>query len=148
MDIEIRKAKKNDLAAIYDLVVELAIYEKEPTAVTATLEEYHQDFEEGCFEALVAVQDEVVIGMMLYYMTYSTWKGKMLYLEDFVVKNDSRKLGIGQLLYNALLKEACHKKAKLIKWQVLDWNTPAIKFYEKNKAHIEKDWWTCKAFIS
>jgi len=148
MQISIRKAKKRDLQAIYNLVVELAIYEKEPNAVTATIENYHRDFEGGFFEAIVAEHDGVVIGMMLYYMTYSTWKGKMLYLEDFVVKQEFRQSGIGQELFEALLAEAKKQKAVLVKWQVLDWNTAAVKFYEKNNAAIERNWWTCKKFIS
>jgi len=82
--------------------------------------------------------------MALYYMTYSTWKGRMLYLEDFVVQEAFRKAGIGQQLFDGFLQEANNKGCKLVKWQVLDWNVPAIKFYEKNKAIIEKEWWNGK----
>ena len=80
-------------------------------------------------------------------MTYSTWKGKMLYLEDFVVAQSHRRRGIGQLLFDAYKAEAIEKKAKLIKWQVLDWNEPAIAFYEKNGATIEKGWYNVKTFL-
>ena len=82
--------------------------------------------------------------MTLYYMTYSTWKGKMLYLEDFVVKADQRNKGIGQLLFDAFIEVAKAKKCRMVKWQVLDWNEPAIRFYEKNNATIETEWWTAK----
>jgi len=82
--------------------------------------------------------------MTLYYMTFSTWKGKMLYLEDFVIKKGFRRLGIGQLLFDAFLETAREKGCKLTKWQVLDWNETALKFYEKNNAIIEKDWWNGK----
>ena len=139
-----RKGNFGDLAAIYALVVELAIYEREPQAVTATIRDYEQDFEAKVFDFLVAESDGVVVGMALYYMAYSTWKGKMLYLEDFVVKESARGSGVGQLLFDAFLGEAKGLGARLAKWQVLDWNEPALAFYEKNKATIEKNWWNGK----
>lgn len=146
-DIEVRKATKNDLEAIYGLVKELAIYEKEPEAVTATLEDYQNDFAEGVFEANVALYGEKIVGTTIYYMSYSTWKGKMLYLEDFVVKEAFRQKGVGQLLFDAYLAVAKEKKAVMIKWQVLDWNEPALNFYERNNAIIEKNWWSGKIFL-
>ena len=147
MGITIRKASKSDLAAILDLVIELAIFEKEPDAVTATISDYEESFDQGVFEAHVAEYEGKIIGTALYYMTYSTWKGKMLYLEDLVITQSFRRKGIGQLLFNAVLKETKAKRAKLLKWQVLDWNQPAIDFYEKNKAIIEKDWFNGKIFV-
>jgi len=146
-EIEVRKATKNDLKAIYGLVKELAIYEKEPEAVTATLEDYQNDFAEGIFEANVALHGEEIVGTTIYYMSYSTWKGKMLYLEDFVVKETFRQKGVGQLLFDAYLAVAKEKKAVMVKWQVLDWNEPALKFYERNNAIIEKNWWSGKIFL-
>ena len=147
MKISIRKGQKSDLPAVYGLVYDLAVYEKEPEALTATLEDYYRDFEEGLFEVLVAEWEEGVVGMALYYNTYSTWKGKMIYLEDFVVKEEVRGQGVGQLLFEAFLQEAQQAKARLVKWQVLDWNTPALRFYEKNRAIIEKNWWNGKIFL-
>jgi len=147
MKYQIRKGKTPDLQAIYELVYELAVYEKEPDSLTASLEDYHRDFAEGAFETIVAEKDGEIIGMALYYPTYSTWKGKMFYLEDFVVKESVRGQGVGQMLFDAFIEEARKKKARLVKWQVLDWNTPAVKFYEKNKAKIEKNWWNGKIFL-
>ncbi len=144
MKITIRKATLSDIPAIYQLVVALAVYEKEPEAVTATLADYHKDFEAGIFQASVAVIDNKVVGMALYYMTYSTWKGRMLYLEDFVVFEEYRRLGIGQLLFDATLAAGKEQGCRLLKWQVLDWNEPALNFYKKNKATIETNWWTGK----
>lgn len=146
-EINIRQAEKSDLGAIHDLVRELAIYEKAEPEFVATLKEYQQDFEAAVFEALVADVDGQVVGMMLYYLTFSTWKGKMLYLEDFVVLSEYRRYGIGQQLFDALQVVARQKGCKLMKWQVLDWNEPAIKFYEKNRAIIEKEWWNGKLFL-
>ena len=147
MNIILRKATIKDIPAIYSLVEALAIYEKEPEAVTATVEDYLIDFEAGIFQAHVATKEDKVIGMALYYMTYSTWKGRMLYLEDFVVFESYRRKGIGQLLFDAVLQEGKDRNCRLVKWQVLDWNDPAVRFYEKNKATIEKEWWNCKIFL-
>ncbi len=144
----IRKAQISDLKDIYSLVKELAVYENEPDAVTATLEDYKSDFKNGVFESQVAQFDGKIVGMIIYYMTYSTWKGKMLYLEDFVVNQQYRNLGIGQYLFDAFLQEGHAKGARLVKWQVLDWNQPALAFYEKNKAIIEKNWWNGKLILS
>lgn len=135
------------MVTVLDLVIELAVYEKEPDAVTATLSDYEQAFDERIFEVLLAEVNGEVAGMVLYYMTYSTWKGKMLYLEDFVVKASFRKKGIGQVLFDALKKEAIRKEVRLLKWQVLDWNQPAIEFYKKNKSIIEAEWLNCKIYF-
>lgn len=139
-NILIRKARIEDIPAIYDLVIALAIYEKEPDAVIATLEDYQENFQQGVFHASVAEIDGKVVGMALYYLTYSTWKGRMLYLEDFVVYKEYRRKGIGQLLFDATLAAAKEMDCKLLKWQVLDWNEPALKFYRKNQAIIETEW--------
>ncbi len=148
MKYQIRKGEKTDLKAIYGLVYELALYEKEPDSLTASLEDYNRDYADGAFETIVAELDGTIIGMALYYPTYSTWKGKMLYLEDFVVKESVRGQGVGQMLFDAFIEEARIKEARLVKWQVLDWNAPAVKFYEKNKAEIEKNWWNGKIFLN
>ncbi len=146
-EIRIRKAEKKDLLAIYNLVKELAVYENEPDAVTATLEDYQKDFSDRVFQSIVAEKNEEVIGMMLYFMAYSTWKGKMMYLDDFVVNEKYRRHGVGQKLYDAFLDICEKEKVKLVKWQVLDWNKPAIKFYEKNNTTIEKGWLNVKKIM-
>ena len=145
--ITVQKANKNHLTGIYALVKELAAYEKEPEAVTTTLEDYYNNFAEGVFEANVALDGEKVIGTTIYYMSYSTWKGKMLYLEDFVVQESYRQKGVGQLLFDAFLATANEKEAVMVKWQVLDWNEPALNFYARNNAIIEKNWWSGKIFL-
>ncbi len=141
IDITIRAAHTSDLPEIYDLVVALAVYEKEPNSVQTTLEDYKRLFAQGLFEALVAAHDGKIIGMALYNMAFSTWKGKMLFLEDFIVQEPYRKTGIGQRLFDKLLEVAKAKGCTRLRWMVLDWNEPAIRFYEKNKAVLHKDWW-------
>jgi GNAT superfamily N-acetyltransferase len=142
--IHIRPAVKSDMEAMHALVYELAVYEKAPEEVYTSPEEYATDFEAGRFEGLIAEVDGEVVGCMLFFMMYSSWKGKMLYLDDFVVKEAWRRHGIGQLLYDRLLQLGRDRGCRLVKWQVLDWNEPAVNFYEKNKATIEKDWWNVK----
>lgn len=143
-EIIIKEAESYDLPSIYALVQELADYEKEPLAVTATLQHYQEAFEEGLFSAFVAKKDSETVGMALYYDTFSTWKGKMLYLEDFYVQPQMRSGGVGQQLFDAFLAEAKNRNCKLAKWQVLDWNKKAVKFYERNGATVEKQWWNVK----
>ncbi|MFZ4542975.1 MAG: GNAT family N-acetyltransferase [Saprospiraceae bacterium] len=145
--LKIRKAERNDIPAIFALVKELAEYEKAPEAVITSEKIYLDDFTNAVFDAHVAELNGEIIGMALYYLAYSTWKGKMLYLEDFVVKSAHRRTGAGQLLFDAFLEEAKNRNCSMVKWQVLDWNEPAIRFYEKNNAIIESDWWNGKIFL-
>ena len=144
---KIRPGNADDLPAVHELVRELAIYEKEEAAFTATLEDYRRNFAAGVFEYIVAETEGEVVGMCLYYLTWSTWKGRMLYLDDFVVRERYRRTGLGQRLYDALLARAAELDCRLVKWQVLDWNEPAIRFYEKNDAVIERGWWNVKVFL-
>lgn len=144
----VRKATFDDLVDIHQLVHELAVYEKAEHEFIASLEDYRAHFTENAFYSLVATTEEQeVIGMALYYLTYSTWKGKMMYLEDFVVKEAYRRKGVGSMLFEAFLADAQQNGCKLVKWQVLDWNEPALQFYEKQSAVIEKGWWNGKIFF-
>lgn len=143
----IRKGTKADLPAIHKLVGELALYEKAPQEFVADLAEYERDFARSDFDFFVAEADGEVIGMALFYMAYSTWKGRMLYLEDFVVAEQHRGIGAGKLLFDAFLQQARDEGCRLVKWQVLDWNTPAIRFYEREGASMEKEWYNGKIFL-
>lgn len=143
----IRSADANDAKSILTLVQELARYEKAEDQVTATLEDYETSLKKGTFFCKVAEIDQEIVGIALYYETFSTWRGLMYYLEDFVVTKNYRGLGIGKMLMESFIHEAKSANAKLVKWQVIDWNEPAIKFYEKMGATIEKEWWNVKMFI-
>ena len=147
-NITIRPATEADLPAMHALVYELAVYEKEPEAVVTTPAEYLEDFRNGLFEGHIAELDGQVAGMTLFFMAYSTWRGKMLYLDDFVVSEKFRRHGIGQLLFDAFVAEGRNRGCRMIKWQVLDWNTPALNFYRKNNAEIEQGWWNGKIIFS
>lgn len=144
MKVKILFASQSDLPDILNLVTELAIFEKEPNAVTATIEDYIKAFETELISAFVAKVDNQTVGMALFYDTFSTWKGKMLYLEDFYVQPHFRNLKIGSMLFDKVIQEAKDRGCKLIKWQVLDWNEKAISFYKKKNAIIEDEWYNGK----
>jgi len=144
MSIIYRKARVDDMLAVHGLVKELASFEKEGDAVKVDANYYKKCFEENTFQVIVAEDAGKVVGMTLFYMSFSTWKGKMMYLEDFVVLPDYRNKGIGQQLWNEWILESKKQGAKMVKWQVLDWNTEATRFYERAGATIEKQWWNGK----
>ena len=143
-NIKLRKGILKDIPEIMALVKELAIFEKAEEEMIATTEMYNQAIKENLFDLFVATVDGKIAGMMLYYYGFSTWKGKMLYLEDFVVSADQRSGGIGQKLFDQLLLEAKDNGCTMIKWQVIDWNKDAIRFYERQSAKVETEWYNCK----
>lgn len=141
----IRKAVPADMVEILELVRELAVYEKAPDAVLTTLQDYEINFKSGVFDALMAEDGEgKVVGIALYYISWSTWKGRTLYLEDFIVKQRQRGNGIGKIIFDALTEEAHKLNCNQMKWQVLDWNEAAVNFYKKYPVEIEKDWWNVR----
>ena len=149
MSITIRRAVREDCRQLLNLVYELAVYERAPEQVTVTLEH----FEESGFGTnpvwwgFVAKENDVVIGFVLYYIRYSTWKGQRMYLEDFLVTEKARGKGVGKLLFDRLIEEAKEKKFNGIVWQVLDWNEPAINFYKKYNAKMDGEWLNCSIEI-
>ena len=92
------------------------------------------------FDCIVAEIENNVVGFALYYTGYSTWKGRTLYLEDFLVSEDYRGKGIGRLLFNQVILEAKKRNVKRMDWQVIDWNEPAINFYSKYNATLDGEW--------
>ncbi len=144
--INIRKGTKADLPAAMDLIHELAIYEKAPEQVNNTVERMEEDGfgEHPVFDFFVAEEEGEVRGMALFYFRYSTWKGKSLYLEDLIVREADRGKGMGKLLLDAIVMEAKVLDCRQVNWQVLDWNEPAIRFYEKLGAELDGEWINCR----
>lgn len=142
MEITIRKATKKDLPEVLSLIKELALFEKQPQEVTITLEQLEQDGfgEHPLYWITLAENNGEIVGMSFYYIRYSTWKGRCLYLEDLVVKEAYKQKGIGSLLFKATIEAAKDMRAKLMTWQVLDWNEPAIEFYKKFNAELDAEW--------
>lgn len=142
MNIQIRYAVAADCPRLLELINELAVYEKAPEEVTVTLEEFvAAGFGQNpVWKAFVAEEDGKIIGFALFYTRYSTWKGCRLYLEDFIVTEECRGKGVGKLLFERVIKEAKDKNYNGMVWQVLDWNEPAINFYNKYAAGLESGW--------
>ncbi len=146
MQINIRKAQKEDVAAMLGLVKELAEYERAPEAVINTEAMMMEDGfgPNAIFSAFVAETNNEIVGLALYYTAYSTWKGKIFFLDDIVVTERLRKAGIGKMLIDHVLREAELKGANQIRWQVLEWNEPAINFYKKVGAELDPEWVNCR----
>ncbi len=140
MCLKIRKINQDDLSNVLDLIIELAVFEKESSAVELTLDQLKKDFSENLFDCLVAEHNEGVIGMALFYSRYSTWKGKTIHLEDLIVTNSYRGKGVGKLLLDKLIFTAKEQGVKRVEWNVLDWNEPAISFYKNVGAKILRNW--------
>ncbi|HRH63317.1 MAG TPA: GNAT family N-acetyltransferase [Bacteroidia bacterium] len=146
MVTNIRKGKASDLPQVLELIKELALYEKAPQEVTVTLTELIEDSfgDKPVFYFFVAEQGSEILGTAIYYIKYSTWKGRCVYLEDIIVKESQRGKNIGTNLFKAVLLESKNLGAKRMEWQVLDWNTPALHFYEKFNALVDPSWVNCK----
>lgn len=144
----IREAKESDVDAILGLIHELAIYENAPDEVENTIEQLTIDlFVDQCCKALVCETEGSIVAFTLFYTSYSTWKGKCLYLEDLYVQEAWRKHGIGQRLFDAVVNIAKTSNFKRMDWQVLDWNEPAINFYKKNNALLDPEWINGRLFF-
>ena len=142
-DIVLRRGVETDLPQVLGLIQELAVYEKAPEAVTNTLAAMQRDgFGSAPIFSFFVLENDAaeIIGLALFYTAYSTWKGRMLYLEDLVVTEAARRGGFGRLLFDAVVAEARVTGAVRMKWQVLDWNEPAIGFYKRLGANIESEW--------
>jgi GNAT superfamily N-acetyltransferase len=146
MDVIIRKGKETDLPALLNLIFELAEFEKAPDAVTNTVEEMTRDGfgKNPAFEFFVAEYGNQVIGIALYFIKYSTWKGKGIYLDDLIVTEKFRGKGVGKKLFDQVIKVAKTINAKQLHWQVLDWNEAAIRFYKSYGASVDHEWLDCK----
>lgn len=144
--IEIRRGKIEDCDGVLALIKELATYEKAPNEVTLTLEQLQLDGfgAKPKYQLFVADYQGDIVGIALYYFKYSTWKGECLYLEDLVVKEAWRRQKIGKALFEAVANEAKRLQVPRFEWQVLEWNAPAIAFYEKYEAHLDTEWINCK----
>lgn len=141
-NINIRTAEAKDCPRMMELVRELALFERAPEEVTVTMDHFIQSGfgKNPVWWAIVAEHEGVIVGFALYYVRYSTWKGQRMYLEDILVTEEWRGKGIGTKLMDALIVIAREKGFSGMLWQVLDWNEPAIKFYERYKPKFDNEW--------
>ena len=140
--MNIRKGQIEDMPRVLELIQELATFEKQPDAVEVTVADLQRDGfgKHPLFQILVAEIDGEIPGIALFYNRFSTWKGKTIHLEDLIVSEKYRGSGIGMKLYEAVMAEAKNQNVRRVEWNVLDWNAPAISFYEKTGAVVFKDW--------
>ncbi|MFT6814907.1 MAG: GNAT superfamily N-acetyltransferase [Sphingobacteriales bacterium] len=138
----IREAKASDCKDILKLIKQLAVYERAPEAVIVTEEQLKIDGfgENPVYKCFVADSGSEVVGFALVYFRYSTWKGKCVYLEDFVVDEAQRGQGIGKQLFQKVIDYTLDCKCYQLVWQVLDWNEPAINFYNKYNSTLDGEW--------
>ena len=142
MSIVIRDAVREDVPIMFELIKELALYEKAPEQVTNTVEQMYVDGfgDNPIFGTIVLEVESEIVGMALYYFRYSTWKGKRLYLEDLIVSETMRGRGLGEKLLESVIEKARQTACTGLMWQVLDWNEPAINFYKKFGAKFDEEW--------
>lgn len=158
----VRKAKKKDLSSILTLIKELAEYERAPEEVKVTLKEmerygfgkdkiYHclvaeipENDKKGTERNAAAHSGPGIVGIAVYYIKYSTWKGRCLYLDDIIVTQSMRGSGIGKKLFDEVIVAAKKIRARKLEWQVLNWNEPAIGFYKKYSTVFDDEWLNCK----
>ena len=139
----IRNALPADVPTILALVQALAVYEREPDAVKASAGDFHAALfgDRPVAEAVLAEVDGAVVGMALFFTNFSTWEGRGgLYLEDLFVQPEARGLGIGKALLAHLAGIAVARGYARFEWSVLDWNAPAIGFYEALGARMQDEW--------
>ncbi|EDP72600.1 GCN5-related N-acetyltransferase [Flavobacteriales bacterium ALC-1] len=137
-----RLATKQDMPRVLELINELAVFEKEPDAVEITIENLNNDgfSDHPKFRCFVIEVEKIVEGIALVYPRYSTWKGEVLHLEDLIVSQSQRGKGLGTKLLDSVVKYGKEIGVKRISWEVIDWNEPAIDFYEKKGANVMRDW--------
>ncbi len=142
MKYSIRDAQANDMAQVHKLITELAVFEKEADAVEVTVDDLIRDGfgSNKLFHCYLAEVEGNVVGMALLYPRYSTWKGPIIHLEDLVVTASMRGSGIGAALLTKVVEHGQQLGVKRISWEVLDWNDPAIAFYESKGANVLRDW--------
>ena len=147
MPVNIRTATPDDIPEILALIRELAEYEREPEAAVATAEDLMRDgfTEPKRFHCLMAEMEEGVAGFALYFYNYSTWRGHAgIYLEDLFVRPKFRGTGIGKALLSSVAAVAVEDGCPRLEWAVLDWNKPAIDFYESVGAVGMTEWTTMR----
>jgi ribosomal protein S18 acetylase RimI-like enzyme len=142
MNFTIRNATKDDMPAVLELIIELAVFEEEPDAVEVTTDSLITDGfgNNPAFKCFVAEVDGKVVGAAVVYNRFSTWKGKILHLEDLIVNQNMRGLGIGSALLDEVVKYGHSLGVKRINWEVISWNEGAIKLYERKGAKVLRDW--------
>ncbi|HVG04037.1 MAG TPA: GNAT family N-acetyltransferase [Burkholderiaceae bacterium] len=147
MNVSIRVACERDVAILHALIRALAEYEKLAFQVIGTPEDLRRELfgTQPVIEAVVAWQDQSALGFALYFHNYSTFLARRgLYLEDLFVVPEARGRGIGKALIRHCARVAVERGCGRFEWSVLDWNQPAIEFYQSIGATLLPDWRICR----
>jgi ribosomal protein S18 acetylase RimI-like enzyme len=144
--VGIREGKPTDIDQVYELIKELAVFEKAANEVDISPENLREDAfgENAIAEIFVAERDGNIVGAAIIYEKYSTWKGRSMHLEDLIVKEEHRGVGIGKEFFEFLIRLAAERNYGRMEWQVLDWNEPAIEFYKKYESQFLEEWLDCR----
>lgn len=145
--LTLRDALPADAPLILALIRELADYERAPEKAVATEADIlaHAFGEHPLVQVVIAEWEGRPAGFALWFLNFSTWEGKpVLYLEDLFVRPEFRGHGIGKALLQRLARIAVDRGCTRYVWQVLDWNTPSIDFYEAQGAQVLREWLTCR----
>tara|TARA_B100001059_G_scaffold59086_1_gene54419 strand:- start:13758 stop:14246 length:489 start_codon:yes stop_codon:yes gene_type:complete len=142
--LKIRSALKDDMSSVYNLINELAKFERNPDQVIISVNDLkkHGFGKNPLFKCIVAEIENQIVGMALFYPRYSTWRGPTIHLEDLIVKEKWKSNGIGRALYKEFIQYAFSQKVRRVEWVVLDWNKNAIDFYNISGAKVLQDWRT------
>ena len=141
----IRPGKKSDIPQVFELIKELAEYEKALDKVSNTVEKLEEDGfgPNPVYELFVAEIENNIVGIALTYYRFSTWRGKVMYLEDLIVKEHMRRKGIGKKLFDMVLDHAKVTRCVGLSLQVLDWNDLGINLYKKYNMEFDDEWINC-----
>ena len=141
----IRPGKKSDIPQVFELIKELAEYEKALNKVSNTVEKLEEDGfgPNPVYELFVAEIENNIVGIDLTYYRFSTWRGKVMYLEDLIVREHMRRKGIGKKLFDMVLDHAKVTSCVGLSLQVLDWNDLGINFYKKYNMEFDDEWINC-----
>lgn len=141
----IRPGKKSDITQVFELIKELAEYEKALDKVSNTVEKLEEDGfgPNPVYELFVAEIENNIVGIALTYYRFSTWRGKVMYLEDLIVREHMRRKGIGKKLFDMVLDHAKVTSCVGLSLQVLDWNDLGINFYKKYNMEFDDEWINC-----
>lgn len=143
MNITIRQARPEDATAIYDMIFELAVYEKAPEEVVTTPDEIRETLfgASSNTEALICEIDNKIAGYAVFFTSYSTWLGRNgIYMEDLYISPDYRGKGAGRAMLKNIAQCAVNRKCGRLEWSVLGWNQPAIDFYLSIGALPQSEW--------
>ncbi|WP_304167164.1 GNAT family N-acetyltransferase [Lonsdalea britannica] len=143
MSITIRQARAADANVIYDMIYELAVYEKAPEEVVTTPDEIRDSLfsPDSKIEALICEVDGKIAGYAVFFTSYSTWLGRNgIYMEDLYISPAFRGKGAGKALLKTIAQYAVSRQCGRLEWSVLDWNQPAIDFYQSIGALPQEEW--------